>query len=926
MMDPPSQHEAQGVPAGGWAGGGNQGISIEGLNKYYTRWSNKEYRELKLLEAVRVLGNGRGLDLVIVDGEKKPIHKWRFESLRPSDLEEIVKKNPNAEGVGVVPGVLIYDPFHHLAILDIDDLELGTKHLETVFGKDWREKLLGGKDAFVILTGPRPKGEWECDCQSPGVDCKCVNKKTGEVKSLSELPRGLAVGVRIPNECAPMRCIRGEGIEVRAGSCYEVVYGRHPSGAFYQPARWVGDRFVNIELHELGGGAFVDCEEYKRLVEVIKGEVVGFTEEEWKEWEEAVRKKQPQPQQAQVTQAQATPSKPVKYRRLGEEQKQKVVEALRRFYKSGTRQNLWLAIAGWGAWHQIDPLDVADVLLRLYRESGDTDDLRVRGATIVYSYTKRGLPVDKQELSRVLGVEPYGDVVEPEKVSWKSLLKEVLGSDAEVVIKVLRSVVGRVSKGGIRELRRLLRAGTTARVALFVAGLVRKRFRHIVDFVTPDGEVGLYCWSGKRYVPCEGRIESFISWLYSKASDAETRIRYTTLKREVIELLKDWTKREMPEEENAVAFDNCVLDWATLECTPHDPRKIVLHYIPHELDTNVLKEALASGVTEELVARYAPKTLEAFKQWAGEQWQLLFEIIGSILYPKPIKKAFLIIGDADSGKSTFINYVRELIGDANCAAEPPQAFIEDKFATGMIYRKLANFWADLPTKALTDPGVIKVLTGGDVIKIERKYKDPISWRPYTKHVFSANEPPPVHDADKAFWRRWLVIEFIGEFDKPIPEFEKTLLDEAPVALAITIASFKAVLDRGAFSFEGTPEDAKHKWLARSNTVYAFMEWLKDGGALVEDPTGRVKASDLYEYYVKYCEANGNPHFRQNRFTMELKALGYKVVREHGYTKLVGYILNRDRADELLNKLEDGEEGEVGSNNEEPQGLDGDSQS
>jgi P4 family phage/plasmid primase-like protien len=537
--------------------------------------------------------------------------------------------------------------------------------------------------------------------------------------------------------------------------------------------------------------------------------------------------------------------------------------------------------------------------------------------------------VSKEELAQVLGVEPYGPEALPEeKVSWKKLLKEVLGSDAEKVIKALRRIVRRVrvSKRDVMELRRLLRAGTTARTALFIAGLVKRVFKYIVDFVTPDGEVGLYCWSGKRYVPCEGRIESFISWLYSRASSDETRIRYTTLKREVIELLKDWTKREMPEEENAVAFDNCVLDWATLECTPHDPRKIVLHYIPHELDTNVLKEALASGVTEELVARYAPKTLEAFKQWGGEQWQLLFEIIGSILYPKPIKKAFLIIGDADSGKSTFINYVRELIGDANCAAEPPQAFIEDKFATGMIYKKLANFWADLPTKALTDPGVIKVLTGGDVIKIERKYKDPISWRPYTKHVFSANEPPPVHDADKAFWRRWLVIEFIGEFDKPIPEFEKTLLDEAPQALAIAIASFKAVLDRGAFSFEGTPEDAKHKWLARSNTVYAFMEWLKDGGALVEDPTGRVKASDLYEYYVKYCEANGNPHFRQNRFTMELRTLGYKVVREHGYTKLVGYILKGDRADELLNKLEGSEEGEVGSNNEEPQGLDGDGQS
>jgi len=928
---PPSQHEAQGVPVGGLGRGGNQEINIGGVNKYYTRWSNEEYRVLQLLAAVRILGNGRGLDLVIVDGEKKPIHKWRFETLRPSNLEEIVKKNPNAEGVGVVPGVLIYDPFHRLAILDIDDLELGTKHLETVFGKDWREKLLGGKDAFVILTGPRPKGEWECDCQSPGVDCKCVNKKTGETKALSELPRGLAVGVRIPNECAPMRCIRGEGIEVRAGSCYEVVYGRHPSGAFYQPARWVGDRFVNIELHELGGGAFVSCEEYKRLVETIKGEVVGFTEEERKEWEEVDRiingpDKKTQASQAQETQAtqaqQPQATQPVsaqtpkfKYRRLNEERKARVVEALKPHYKQGVRQNLWLAISGWGAWYHIHPVDIADILMRLYKETGDTDDLKVRGATIVYSYAKRNLPINKQELAEALGVEPYGDITEPEKVSWKSLLREVLGSDAEGVIKVLKRIIKKslLTRGERRKLLAMLRRGRTANAALLVVGIIKRKLKHIINPQTQEGaDLGLHCWDGRRYKPCQKTIESLTERVYkSVVGDRPVKVTYKRLKEEVLELLRDEARVVLPTEKVLVAFENCVFDWEELQCVPHDPKLFVFHYIPHPLDLNALREGLENGVTLEVAQRHTPKVLKATMEWVGDKWPLLYEVLGAILYPKPIKKAVLLIGPTDSGKSTCINLYKECIGKENYAAAPLQSLtsLEGRFIASTIYGKLANFWADLPRKAVEDVGMFKVLTGGDSIIIDRKHREPFTWTPYTKFIFSANEPPPVRDADEAFWNRWLVVEFTPSFEKKIRNFLDTLLDEVPQFLALGITAFVKALERGSFSFENTAEDARIKWMTSVNTVFGFIEWLKGLNALVKDNAGRVRVKELYNYYTRWCERNGRAPVAPNIFTMELARLGFETKAPHRERQIIGYRLTKEAVEQALGLSPSGDEEE-----------------
>jgi P4 family phage/plasmid primase-like protien len=598
--------------------------------------------------------------------------------------------------------------------------------------------------------------------------------------------------------------------------------------------------------------------------------------------------------------------KPIRYRRLSEEQKARVVETTKTYYKQGLRQYLWLILSGWGAWHHIHPVDIADVLLRLYKEGGDTDDLRMRGATIVYSYAKRGLPVSKEELAQVLGVEPYGPEALPEeKVSWKSLLKEVLGSDAEVVIKALRRVVKKrvLTREERRKLLAMLRRGKTANAALIMTRLVKRRFRHIINPQTPEGaDLGLHCWDGRRYKGCEKDIESFIARVYEAVvGDRPVRVSYTRLKDEALELLKDGARKVMPSEKALIAFENCVFDWEELQCLPHDPRHFVLHYIPHPLDQNALREALDKGLTPELAQKYTPKVLKATMEWVGDKWTILYEILGMILYPRPYKKAVLFIGPTDSGKSTCINLYKEVIGKENYSAVPLQSLtsMEGRFVASSIYPKLANFWADLPKKAVEDVGMFKVLTGGDSIFIDKKHREPFTWTPYTKFVFSANEPPPVRDADEAFWNRWLVVDFTPSFASKIKNFEKTLLDEAPQFLALGIAAFVKVLERGSFSFENTAEDARIKWMTSVNTVFGFIEWLKGLNALVKDNAGRVRVKELYTYYTRWCEVNGRAPVAPNVFTMELARLGFETKAPHRERQVIGYRLERGIVEQAL---------------------------
>jgi phage/plasmid-associated DNA primase len=479
--------------------------------------------------------------------------------------------------------------------------------------------------------------------------------------------------------------------------------------------------------------------------------------------------------------------------------------------------------------------------------------------------------------------------------------------------------------------RILVEASTlTKRITMVASRLenaVLEHFKHVKNLHVDGVDLGLYCWDGKRYTLCEANVESWIEDAYHKLGLEEHGIRFTVLKREILEMLSDATRHPLKHEEAVVAFENCAFNWDTLTCEPHNPEKLITHYIPHQVDVGLLSELLvADSISEDAVSKAAPKTLKAFKEWAGGKWILLLEILGFTLYPRPYKKAVLLtdakdlVGRGDTGKSTYIRYLQGILGPENYSVVAAQEFTkknQDKGKVSMIYRKLANFYPDLPEEAFENIGEFKVVTGEDAIPIRMLYKQAFVWRnPYVKHIYSANKPPMVRNADDAFWNRWLVVEFIGGFREKIKNFERTLYDEIPRAIAIGIAAFHKVLKRGSFSFENTPEDAKIEWLSRSDSIFSFILWAKSSGALVEDPTGKIPVENLYPYYSRYCMVKGLNPVRQEDFTRWLKNHGFEVKAPQRKSIIYGYRLKTEILEQLLRE----EEGEGESPEPESYGL------
>ena len=115
-----------------------------------------------------------------------------------------------------------------------------------------------------------------------------------------------------------------------------------------------------------------------------------------------------------------------------------------------------------------------------------------------------------------------------------------------------------------------------------------------------------------------------------------------------------------------------------------------------------LKAAYAPDAGCPLFLRYLESML------AEEEIHLIQEIMGYLLLPvNKAQKSFVFVGAPNAGKSTLLNVVQEILLGSENVSNIPWQNLGDRFNRAELFGKLANIFADLPSKSIDDNGMFK---------------------------------------------------------------------------------------------------------------------------------------------------------------------------------------------------------------------------
>ena len=268
-----------------------------------------------------------------------------------------------------------------------------------------------------------------------------------------------------------------------------------------------------------------------------------------------------------------------------------------------------------------------------------------------------------------------------------------------------------------------------------------------------------------------------------------------------------------------------------------------------------------------------PRFLEFLRSVLDEpEINLLQEIYGYFLLPiTKAQKSFMLVGLANTGKSTILSCVQELLLGAENVSNIPIQMLSERFQPAELFGKLANIYADLPSKNIDDAGMFKAVTGEDYITGERKHKDPFSFKPYARFMYSCNDIPKNYgDRSEAFYRRLIIIRF----SKPVPEdrrdldLKEKLAYERDGILTWAIQGLKRLISQNyQFSETERTRAEVNRYKVESNSVLSFAE-----ECCVLDEKAECLRQELYDSYKLYCEESGLSPMSNRRFNRELETI------------------------------------------------------
>lgn len=429
----------------------------------------------------------------------------------------------------------------------------------------------------------------------------------------------------------------------------------------------------------------------------------------------------------------------------------------------------------------------------------DTSQLPAEDKEIVKEYFEK-------QVQRALGRDTAVEMVEPTSV----------GETPTPPPPQLRALSMMSYANTVREIRGLLRKdeqGTDANAYELMMAVL-----HQISLA--NFQRSFYCQEGS-YIFRPISDQDLRSMIFTIAEPVLAAGKSTRIIGNVLDLLRDYPYikvSQTTETPDRVFFLNGVYDLLRHELQPPRKGDFIIHHIPVQCIPNDQN----CPVFDDFLLRISGGDPSVIT--------LCWEVIGYLLSNDMAAKAFFLLqGVGDSGKSVMGNLISSLFNPEAVSYLDIYRF-KDKFSTSQLRDKRLNISMDLPRVQLSREaiGVIKMLTGDDVITVEEKFRNAESYKPTAKLLFGSNFPLMPADNDPAFRNRLVVIPF--RFPIPKDQQDKHLLE-------------KMMAERSAIA-----QKALDAYLRLKANNYRFTR--VDIGMTVF--AGYVPDSELFQTFLEQC--------------------------------------------------------------------------
>lgn len=242
---------------------------------------------------------------------------------------------------------------------------------------------------------------------------------------------------------------------------------------------------------------------------------------------------------------------------------------------------------------------------------------------------------------------------------------------------------------------------------------------------------------------------------------------------------------------------------------------------------------------------------------------------------------FFLYGSGANGKSTFLNVIKELLGNDLASQTPSETLmVKRSEATNDIARLqgvravIAN---EIEDGSLMAESLVKQMTGGEALTARFHYQEFFQFTPKFKLFIAGNHKPVIRGRDNGIWRRIRLIPFETVLAKAQqdPKLQEKLRSELPGILNWAIKGCKDWQKQGLAESKTITEAVK----SYRSEMDILGTWEADSCTV--GPGLETSAAVAYQSYRFWAESNGYKPMSSGSFGRELADRFKRIKRKEG---------------------------------------------